>query len=229
MAKKSALKTRIALVLDSSGSMQSIRKEALDMFNQQVRAIKKGAAEVDTKVSLAVFETGVKTIIFNEDVKKLKELTLESYNPDGGTAMYDAVGGAIDALSFLPEASDENTSFLVVIVSDGEENQSKKYNQYDIQKRVLALQATGRWTFSYLGANQDLGKISNDLGILRGNTHAFVASAAGVNSAGVANTIATANYMNSRSMGVKSVNNFYSPENTGLADTSGQSTTKTTK
>lgn len=229
MSKKTALKTRIALVLDSSGSMQTIRKEALDMFNQQVRAIKKGAAEVDTKVSLAVFESGVRTMFFNEDVKKLKELALESYNPEGGTAMYDAVGGAIDALSFLPEASDENTSFLVVIVSDGEENQSKKYNQYDIQKRILALQATGRWTFSYLGANQDLSKITENLGILRGNTFAFVASAAGVGLASSSNVAATTNYMNTRSMGVKSVSNFYSPENTGPADSSGQSTTKTTK
>lgn len=229
MSKKTALKTRIALVLDSSGSMQSIRKEALDMFNQQVRAIKKGAAEVDTKVSLAVFESGVKTIFFNEDVKKLKELALESYNPEGGTAMYDAVGGAIDALSFLPEASDENTSFLVVIVSDGEENQSKKYNATDISKRVIALQATGRWTFSYLGANQDLAKVSATLGISRGNMHAFTASVPGAYAAAAVNTAATEKYMGNRSMGVKAVNNFYSPENTGPADTSGQSTTKTTK
>lgn len=209
--KKVKIKTRIAILLDSSGSMQSIRKEALDMFNEQVRAIKKGSKELDTKVSFATFATESKTVFFNVDVKQLKELNLDSYNPDGGTAMYDSVGAAIDALSFLPEASDENTSFLVVIVSDGEENSSRIYNSNDVANRVQRLQNTKRWTFSYLGSNQDLGKVSRTLNIPIGNTMSFTASGSGMRSGSLANSTATSAYLNniSSSGRATSSTNFY--------------------
>lgn len=233
MAKKktvNVLKNRIVILLDSSGSMESIRKEAMDMFNEQVRAIKKGSNEMDTKISLATFATTSKTIFFNEDVNKLKELNLDAYVPDGGTAMYDSIGAAVDALSFLPEASDENTSFLVVIISDGQENASRLYNQYDIANRVKRLQDTKRWTFSYLGANQDLTRVSQSLNIPIGNTFAFVASSQGMGRAMNVNSASTAGYMNMRSTGVKSVNNFYNQpdgdgSSTGVTTDSSNNTT----
>jgi uncharacterized protein YegL len=206
------LKTRIAILLDSSGSMQSISREAVDMFNEQVRAIRKGAAEVDTKVSLVTFASEANApLFFNTDVSNLKELDYDQYNPNGGTAMYDAIGTTIDALKLLPEANEENTSFLMVIISDGQENASKKFNSAAIAERVKSLQDGKRWTFSYLGANQDLTKVSQQLGFFAGNMMSFNSSSAGVNTASVANSGSTANYMTSRSLGVKGLTNFYDP------------------
>jgi uncharacterized protein YegL len=210
------LKTRIAILLDSSGSMASIQREAVDMFNEQVRAIRKGAAEVDTKVSLVTFASEANApLFFNTDVSALKELDYNQYSPNGGTAMYDAIGATIDSLKALPEANEENTSFLMVIISDGQENASKKFRAHEIAERVKSLQDGKRWTFSYLGANQDLTVVSQQLGFHHGNMMSFNASSAGVNTASVANSGSTANYMSSRSLGVKGLTNFYDPNSGG--------------
>ena len=208
------LKTRIAILLDSSGSMSYIQREAVDMFNEQVRAIKKGAAEVDTKVSLVTFASNANPpLFFNQDVASLKELDYNQYQPEGGTAMYDAIGQTIESLKALPEANDETTSFLVVIISDGQENASKKFNASQIAEQVKSLQDGKRWTFSYLGANQDLTKVSQQLGFHLGNMQVFSANSAGVGQASMVYSASTANYMNARSVGVKGVTNFYDPTN----------------
>jgi uncharacterized protein YegL len=210
------LKTRIAILLDSSGSMASISREAVDMFNEQVRAIRKGAGEVDTKVSLVTFASEAnKPLFFNTDVSSLKELDYDQYSPNGGTAMYDAIGETIDALKLLPEANEENTSFLMVIISDGQENSSKKYNAAAIAERVKSLQDGKRWTFSYLGANQDLTKVSLQLGFHSGNMRSFNVSVPGAYAASTANVAATTNYMESRSLGVQGLTNFYDPNGNG--------------
>lgn len=222
------LKTRIAILLDSSGSMSSIQREAVDMFNEQVRAIKKGAAEVDTRVTLATFASNANTpVFFNTDVANLKELDYNQYVPEGGTAMYDSIGNTIETLKALPESSDENTSFLMVIISDGQENASKKYNASRIAELVKGLQDGKRWTFSYLGANQDLTKVSQQLGFHMGNMQVFASNSAGTREASLVNTVSTSNYMNMRTRGVKGVTNFYDPANGLGGSTSG--TTDTTK
>ena len=218
--KKAALvlKTRVAFILDRSGSMGPIRAEALDMFNQQVKALKETTTKgMDTKVTFVTFSTIADApVIFNEEIGKLHPLTLEQYNCDGWTAMYDAVGRTVDQLSSLEEAKDPNTSFLVVIVSDGAENYSREYNAAAIAARVKGLQDTKRWTFTYLGANQDLSVISQTLNIPLGNTMSFTASSAGTFSAGVTNTASTRSYMGSRAGGQSASVNFYSPPTTPI-------------
>lgn len=204
------LKTRIAIILDSSGSMGSLQREAVDMFNEQVRAIKKGAKELDTKVTLVTFASQANPpVFFNQDVSALKELDYNQYNPEGGTAMYDGIGNTIEAFKGLPEANEENTSFLLVIISDGQENASKKFSALDIANRVNALQETKRWTFSYLGANQDLTKVSQQLGIFSGNIQGFAANSAGIAQASATNSGSTTGYMNLRSRGVGATMDFY--------------------
>ncbi len=234
MAKKTKtnkLKNRIAIILDRSGSMGSIRQEAVDAFNQQVEAIKKGSKDMDTKVSLVTFSTFAdEPTFFNKNVKNLKPLTLDQYVPDGMTAMYDAVGRTIDSLKALKEANDENTSFLVVIISDGAENNSKQFNASAIAERVKALQDTKRWTFSYMGANQDLAAVSQTLGLHIGNTFSFSTHIPGsYSNANIKNGVATANYMNARSIGMTSMNNFYDNKNnsTGVSNTAGAGDTTT--
>ena len=75
-AKKSLLKTRVAVILDRSSSMQSIRNETISAFNEQVDAIKETSKDMDTKVSLVTFSTEVDgPVVWNQPVGKLKKLT----------------------------------------------------------------------------------------------------------------------------------------------------------
>lgn len=221
---KKVLKNRIAIVLDRSGSMGPIRAEAVAMFNEQIKAIKETTAGMDTKVSFATFSTVAdKPLIFNESADKLVPLTESSYTPDGWTAMFDGVGSMIDALSKLPEASDEDCSFLVVVISDGAENYSREYNAVSIADKIKTLQGTKRWTFSYLGANQDLSVVSQTLGIPLGNTYRFTASVPGAYAASTVNSASTRSYMGARGQGMTSSANFYStpPTQSGTVDPGG--------
>lgn len=226
MSKKT-LKNRIAIVLDRSSSMQPIRAEAVQMFNDQVKAIKKNAKKMeDTTVSLFTFSTNAdEPILFNRPAKELKEIGLEDYRPDGWTALYDSVGMAIERLSALTEMSDPDCSFLVIIVTDGEENRSQRYSGQRLADHIQLLEKAGRWTFTFCGANIDIEKMRAHLKLDAGNVMAFTASSSGLRSMSVANSASMDSYFASRASGQSRVKSFY---NDPSKQSSGSTTTTTT-
>lgn len=229
MAKKE-LKNRIAIILDRSSSMDTIRTEAVKMFNEQVKAIKKGAKTIeDTTVSLFTFSTNAdEPIIFNRPAKELKELKVEEYIPNGWTAMYDSVGMAIERLSALPEMSDPDCSFLAIIVTDGEENKSQNFNGQRLSDQIRLLQAGGRWTFTFCGANVDVEKMAAQLHIPKGNTMMFAANSAGMLNATVSSAVGTKGFFRSRAGGQSAVQSFYDDsQNTAPVTTTTTVTTTT--
>jgi len=214
--------SRVAILLDSSSSMNSIREEAIGAFNEQVKAIQSDENELPTKVSLVTFGTKVNDpLLWNRRASRLAPLTKEDYNPEGMTALYDAMGVTIDKLNQLPESSDPNTNFLVVVISDGEENNSKEYQASFLKKRVQELEKTGRWEFSYIGANQDMLNVSKDLGIKLGSTFAFNATSDGVRDMSRTYANATVNYRNKLKAGAVAVMDFAVVDSTDglIADT----------
>lgn len=211
----STIKNRIAIILDRSTSMAVIHKEAVAMFNEQIRTIKEKNEDMDTRVSLFTFSTVAdEPTVFNAPVTELLELSETDYIPRGWTAMYDGIGMAIDRLSALPEASDKDCAFLVMIITDGEENQSKKYTGYTIADRIKLLQATGKWTFTFMGANVDVEKMSKSLNILKGNATAFTPTMDGMLSAASMNSSAIASYLNTRTIGAHAPSELYGQGNT---------------
>ena len=207
---KDPLKTYIFFVLDRSGSMESIRAETIEHFNEQIEQIQKDSTKLETKVSLITFNHDVDVKFFNQPLSKLKPITLRSYKPGGGTAMYDAVGIAIDqAEKEIKDIAKDDVAALVVILSDGQENSSKKYTRADIAERIQRLQDTKRWTFAYLGANQDLSKIQDELNLMAGNVTAFVADVAGMKQATAMSVNSTSQYLSRRSRGITQTTDYY--------------------
>jgi uncharacterized protein YegL len=181
MSKKTDHKyLHIAIVLDQSGSMISVKDETINGFNEQVQTIKKTAENRDgkTTVSLVLFNDDVKFIVKMADPKVLKELTDKHYNPDYSTAMLDAIGATM--LMFDKEVDDnENHRYLVIIISDGQENSSREFSYENIAKMINKRQNNGRWTFSYIGANQDLSQVAESMGIHKGNMMSYESTAIG--------------------------------------------------
>lgn len=167
----------ITFVIDESGSMAGVRDATISGINEQIQQIKKDfgskTEDIDTYVSLLKFNADVQTVFSNIGLDKLKEITNEDYIPGGNTAMLDAVGQAIDKLKDRKDINDENTSSLIIVVSDGEENASKKYTSSSLADSIGKLNETKRWTFTYLGANQDLSKVSKSTQIYAANTASF--------------------------------------------------------
>jgi uncharacterized protein YegL len=218
-AKKAAvvLKNRIAILLDSSGSMQVMRTEAINAFNAQIEEMRKGSATMDTKVSFYTFDTVVNPKFKNQPVDTIKTLTEADYVPNGVTALYDAIGQATTDLSALPEADDKDCSFLVVIVTDGHENNSKNFSFKNVTDAIEKLQKTGRWTFTYLGAGAGLHDVGASFGISAGNT----LSGAHLQANGVYTqtaAFAASSFMRSRAGGQSATMSFYSGDQTNTQD-----------
>ena len=167
----------VAFVLDRSGSMGPIKQATIDGFNQQLEAIRK-EADGNTRISLTTFGSEVTPIYFNRHITRAENLNHLNYRPEGWTALYDAVAYTVNRLSMEAEYAQDAT-YLIVVVSDGYENYSREYNMYRIANLVKSKQQTGRWTFVYIGSNQDLGQVSASLGISITNTMPFINDQAG--------------------------------------------------
>jgi len=205
--------TRTALILDRSGSMATMRAEAIGSFNDQLKVIQEEEEEGSKNyVSLLTFATFVDKPHFeNAPAASIPVLTEDRYKPSGGTAMLDAVGSALDLLEASPDATDENTSFLVVVISDGQENSSREWKWKTIAERVKKLQDTGRWTFVYLGANQDLSEVAKNMHIPTSNTMSFTGAQGLTRSTGPTGSHSTGlkNFFTGRKMGNKASRKFY--------------------
>lgn len=171
--------THVAFVLDRSGSMASCVDATIEGFNGQLDTILDNPTEGgETKVSLWTFDTAVREVFVAEPMDRIKKLDRQSYRPGGGTAMYDAVGDATIALEKLDRPG-EDIAFLIIVVSDGYENSSQRFNAAMIANQVKRLEDTERWTFVYLGANQDLTVVAETLNLSAGNMVAYEATAEG--------------------------------------------------
>jgi uncharacterized protein YegL len=203
-----ATKTRVAFVLDRSSSMGSCVDETIYGFNQQIDTIQKSDNAENTLVSLWTFSchNKVKEVYVDQPVSHMQRLSKENYIPDGMTAMQDGVGDAITKLASL---DDGDTAFLVLVISDGAENDSRRYDAEKLATLVKQKQDTGKWTFVYIGANQDLSKVSASTGILRGNMTNYNSSPIGTKQMYTRASAATAQYLCARDAGETSVMDYW--------------------
>lgn len=165
------------IILDESGSMTSIEKQAIDGVNetvQTIRAAQRKHPEQDHYVSLVSFNSDeIKTIYDKEEAANAEEISESEYQPCCGTPLYDAMG---DSLTKLRKSVAEDDVVLVTIITDGYENASHEYNGASIKSLVESLKAKG-WIFTYIGANQDVETVAATISIT--NTLSFSASPMG--------------------------------------------------
>lgn len=173
-------KLHVAFVLDMSGSMYPIRQQAVDGFNEHIDVVRrKRDSFADVLVSFIKFNENVFELYLDQPVATLKYLAHSEYKPNGSTAMYDALGYIIKKLYAETNVEDNRNNYLVIVVSDGMENASQHFTQEDIRRLTTIAQATGRWTFVYIGANQDVKRLARDILIPTGNVRGFTSDAFG--------------------------------------------------
>ena len=172
--------TRIAVVLDRSGSMESVRAATITGFNEFVAGQKaaSGTATLILNQFDDVFET-----VFDCPLQAAPLLTAETFKPRGSTALLDAIGRTIDELgnklAKTPER-DRPGKVIVVIITDGQENASTKYSTREINQKITHQRDTYSWDFIFLGANQDAISSAAKVGIQADAALTYAASFTGI-------------------------------------------------
>ena len=98
------MKNRIfnLIIIDESGSMFSIKQQAISGLNETIQTIRKAQADHPDQehfVSLVSFNTeNIKTIHKCIPASDIKEIDADKYLPNSGTPLYDAMGFAINDL-----------------------------------------------------------------------------------------------------------------------------------
>lgn len=169
-------KTIYHLIVDKSGSMMDCVDSTINGFNEQVNRIKDKAPEFteeEISMGLTIFNDNVKHVNFQQNPKEMVLLNYDNYRPSGGTALLDAVGETITEIERQVNASLIPTTVIVVILTDGYENASKKYNLVNIRNMISKLEETGKWTFSFIGATLDAVDVAASMSIKSQNSFSF--------------------------------------------------------
>ena len=166
-------KTRVynLIILDKSGSMELIRKEAINGCNETIGSIRAAQKRhEDTQehyISLAAFcECGIDMIYDKTPINEAETLTWERYSPCCMTPLFDAIGKTVKRMETYTKSIDElvDTSVLVTIITDGAENASKEWNARGVKKLIEACKEQG-WMFSFIGAGEDIVNVATTISI----------------------------------------------------------------
>lgn len=165
-------------VIDQSGSMSGSEQATIAGFNTQLKTIQElKTAHPDEQYlcSLTLFNAAIHDVFSNADVEKLSALNIETYQPNGATALLDAIGKSIFSIKekFGKDISEDKMSVVLVIITDGHENCSRMYTYHDIAQLIKTLDDTEKWTFSFLGADFDAIHTSQMLNIRKENVMNF--------------------------------------------------------
>lgn len=200
---------RIAIVLDESGSMGDIKTKTIEVFNSILDSIKVESEKSgqETYISVFGFAYTAREIYVNKEVSKANKLDYFSYKTSGQTALFDGIGHAINKFKELPE--DENTSYLVYVLTDGDENYSSKFSSSSIKNLFMECEKTSKYTITLQLPPGRKSNFCSRYGISSDNVREWTATNQGMEEVGTVTRQAFTNYYNARSMGATKVSNFY--------------------
>ncbi len=155
-------KSEVILVLDRSGSMSSIKSDIEGGLKAFLKEQKAQSGEC--YISLYQFDTEFETVFQVRDIQSIDDIII---NPRGGTALLDAIGRSSnmvgERLAVTPEDERPGT-VMFLILSDGEENSSREFNKTAIKNIIQHQTDVYKWSFTFLGANQDAITNGTDMG-----------------------------------------------------------------
>ena len=159
-------KTDITIILDRSGSMNSVKSDTIGGFNSFLS--EQQNVEGEASLSLVQFDDQYEIVYLDKDINSAGKLTDATFQPRGMTALLDAIGRTINSvgqrLSSLPE-TERPDKVLFVIMTDGFENASKEFNAAKISEMINHQRNVYKWEFMFIGANQDAVLSAKEIGI----------------------------------------------------------------
>lgn len=208
------MKQYLGISRDHSRSMWNLSKAAARDYNTNIKSIQQAATtnHLDTIISVVKCGVGsparVVREVTNSNVHVVSPIHETAYITDGNaTPLFDSIGDLIETFSSLPDANDPEVSFLIMAITDGEENSSVRWKT-TLGPKIRELQATDRWTFVFR-TPKGYGATLSRLGIHAGNVLEWEQTASGMALAGEMTASAMSSYYAARASGVKSTNKFF--------------------
>ena len=175
-------KIESVFILDRSGSMGSVWNDAKNSFGSFLKEQKESGNDVN--ITFVTFNSKPRTEIDNVHVSDVNESVMNGINPNGFTALYDAIGKTFDSigerLSKTPE-EEKPEKVIVGIMTDGFENASKDYNASRIKEMIKHQEEVYNWDVIFFGANQDSFLTAGNIGIRTSNVANYVNGKDGLN------------------------------------------------
>jgi uncharacterized protein YegL len=204
--------TYICFVQDHSGSMSTNAKLATDNFNEQrAKLLKEDDDTMDNIVTIIEFDDDIHCNIENMPINEVKKL--DKWWTGGMTSLYDAIAFGIDKTKKKMDADErEDKAALIVVQTDGHENNSSDYKGEDGRKRINTLinelEETKIWTFTFLGENIDK-EVAMDLGFKASNVMSHKSGGNEVRYAYACSTQGLGDFLSARKRGATQTMNFY--------------------
>lgn len=171
----------VCVVLDASGSMGVVENDVKGTFNSFIAEQREQPGK--TVLDVYQFSDETSRIVRSADLSTFENNLMRSYRCSGRTALNDAVCQAIDEIgaefAALPE-SERPEQVLVAILTDGEENASRRFTKADVKERIDRQTNVYSWKFVFLAANIDATETGAALGLQADDCVAFECSEAGL-------------------------------------------------
>ncbi|MEL6325636.1 MAG: vWA domain-containing protein [Cyanobacteria bacterium J06626_23] len=174
--------THITVLLDRTGSMQSIRDDTIGGFNAFLNQQKTEPGMAT--LTLVQFDSqDPYEVVHNfRALPSVPELTRATFVPRASTPLLDAMGRCINDLEknlLNMQESDRPARVVVVVITDGQENASREFRAEQVRSMIKEKQEQSDWQFVFLSA--DLAAINDALasGVRAGAAMAFDKNAKG--------------------------------------------------
>lgn len=203
----------IVLVLDASSSMSYVQDQLIKVADNQIQYLARRSKELDqeTRITVYTFNTvgystpRIECLVYDKDVLRVPSIST-LYKADGMTPLIDATLLALSDLAMTPEKYGEH-SFLVYVLTDGEENASKA-RPAELTAKLNSL--PDHWTLAAFVPNQVSVHEAKRFGFPKDNIAVWDAtSSAGVQEAGERIRQTTENFMQARATGVRGSRNLF--------------------
>ena len=177
----SAEPVQIICLLDCSASMEALTKDTIENYNSFLENLRKKSGKVE--ITTVLFSDDCEMLVKAIDLDRVPNLTSREYSTHGATALLDAVGSTIIETANRLEKNHicpAKRRVLFLIMTDGEENTSKRFGMDAVKEIVENATNDYGWNFIFLGANIDAVSVASTLGIKSQHAMDYAYSSAGI-------------------------------------------------
>ena len=196
--------THISVILDRTGSMQSIREDTIGGFNAFLHEQQQQPGHATLTLVQFDSQDPYEVIHHFRPIAAIPDLTSTTFVPRASTPLLDAIGRGINDLektvADLP-APDKPGRIVMVIITDGQENSSREFTRALVQQMIGEKQQAG-WQFVFLSADLTAINEALDSGVSAVSALSFDKTAEGSRKVWASASARIADYRSARSANV---------------------------